>query len=59
MNFSVGKMALNLAILTAESVIQVTSDGTAVLWTTLLTALMVALNFNSFWEMARRLLRRG
>ncbi len=58
-NFSVGKMALNLAILTAESVIQVTSDGTAVLWTTLLTALMVALNFKSLWEMARRLLRRG
>lgn len=56
--FPVVRMALNLAILTVESVLQVTSGGEAWLWTTLLTALMLAVNFRSLWATAQRLLGR-
>ncbi len=59
MDLAWGKTALNCVILSAETIIQVLSLPYCDLWTTGLTALMLAVNFRSLWATAMQLLKRG
>ena len=59
MDLAWGKTALNCVILSAETVVQVLSVPHYQLWTTALTALMLAVNFRSLWATVLQLLKRG
>lgn len=63
-NFGARRVALNLGLLVAEAVVLLVELPLWFLWTGLLTAGIILLNFNSVWQMARLLVpkllgRRG
>ena len=57
-NYSVGRLALNLGLLLAESFVQLANPSFYFIPVTLLTALVLAVNFKGVWFMARQILAR-
>jgi len=58
LNYSVKRLGINLALLLAETYVQLSDPAYYMIPTTLITALVLAFNFKGVWSMAQQLLRR-